>query len=79
MNWVLSRFPDEIVIAASACRRSFGICITKIGCAMFYRSLVDINGVMIVAITLSAKRIAYLRFHPETANLKYPYNPVNPV
>jgi len=27
----------------------------------------------------SAKRIMYCRFHPETGNIKYPNNPVNPV
>jgi hypothetical protein len=32
-----------------------------------------------IAITLTAKRIAYLWFLPETANLKYPNDPVNPV
>ena len=30
-------------------------------------------------ITVSAKRIGYYRFPPETRNKNYPKNPVNPV
>ncbi len=40
---------------------------------------VDIESSLTETTAFSAKRIVYFRFHPETGNLKYPTNPVDPV
>ncbi len=79
MNRMFSRFPDETMKIASACRRKLGNHISKIGNAMVYRLMMNGSGALTSAITYSAKRIAYTRFHPETGYKKYPINPVNPV
>ena len=79
MNWIFSRFPDETVKITSASHRKFGTHMRKIEYARVYRQLLELNRAVIVAISLSAKRIVYSRFLPETGNQKYPKNPVNPV
>ena len=73
------RFPDETVKAASVWRRKLGICVKEIRRGLYYQLMVDIESSLTETTAFSAKRIVYFRFHPETGNLKYPTNPVDPV
>jgi hypothetical protein len=79
INWIFSRFPDETVKTASAYRRKSGDLLSKIRNAAVCLFIMHRSGDLTLAITISAKRIANTRFHPETGYLKNPNNPVNPV
>jgi hypothetical protein len=79
MNWILSRFPDETVKIASAFRREIGDLMREIANAVVFQQITDSNRALTLAISFSAKRIAYTRFHLETGCKKYPNYPVNPV
>jgi hypothetical protein len=79
MNWIFSRFPDETVKIASACRLKFDKLMSGISDIMIYRQLLNRNSALTLSINFSAKRFEYTRFHPETGYIKYPNNPVDPV
>ena len=70
---------DETVKTASAYRRNSGDLLSKIRNAAVCLFIVHRSGDLTLAITISAKRLANTRFHPETGYLKNPNNPVNPV
>ena len=79
INWIFSRFLDESVKIASACRWKFCKLMSEFGDSLNCRLTVDRNSALTLAVNYSAKRFAYTRFHPETGYRKYPINPVNPV
>ena len=70
---------DETVKTAFAYRRKSCDLLSTIGIAAVCLFIVHRSGDLTLAITISAKRIANTRFHPETGYLKNPTNPVNPV
>jgi len=79
MNWNFPRFPDETVKIATAFRREIGDLMRGIGKAVVFQKIMDSNRALTLAISFSAKRIAYTRFHLETGYKKYSNHPANPV
>jgi len=71
---IFSRFPEETVKPASAWRQKIGQYICR---ARAYRA--GKIKAYTTPLTISAKRIVYFRFHPETGNEKNPNKAVNHV
>jgi len=79
MNWIITRFPDETMKTTSACRLKLVSLMSVFVDAIVYKSEMISRTSMRLAMSFSAKRISYFRFHQETGNLNDPDNPVNPV